>query len=171
MSDDERVGLYVSLKSLDRLTVLLEGKGIEIPPVFSGLLDQAWRWLAEGKKVTLKGVEKTMRSTVVDEQVARVDSILLNMYLYALSDLAQYFKEGEFESLECVEAAVIDFYDFYVAQMHLDNIGGAGAVVFSSAQETAVKEDPIFASELSMLSDDRAFAKNQVDWSGIESTR
>lgn len=171
MSDDERVGLYVVLKSLDRLTVLLEGKGIVIPTVFTGLLDQAWRWLAEGKKVTLKGVEKTMRSTVVDEQDAKTESILLNMYLYALSDLAQYFKEGEFESLECVEAAVIDFYDFYVAQMHLENIGGTGAVVFSAAQETAVKEDPIFAGELSMLSSDRAFAKKQVDWSGIESTR
>lgn len=171
MSDDERVGLYVVLKSLDRLTVLLEGKGIVIPTVFIGLLDQAWRWLAEGKKVTLKGVGKAMRSTVVDEQDAKAEGILLNMYLYALSDLAQYFKEGELESLECVEAAVIDFYDFYVAQMHLESIGGTGAVVFSAAQETAVKEDPIFAGELSMLSADRAFSKKQVGWSGIESTR
>lgn len=171
MSRDERVALYIVLKSLDRLATLLEGKGIVVSAVFTGLLDRAWKWLAEGKEVTLKGVEKTMRSTVVDEQDAKLESVLFNMYLYALSDLAQYFKEGEFESLECVEAAIIDFYDFYLAQMHLENIRGAGAVVFSAAQETAVKEDPIFAGELSMLSADREFAKKQVDWSGIESTR
>lgn len=171
MSNEERVGLYVVLKSFDRLAVLLESKGIVVSTVFTGLLDQAWRWLAGGKKVTLKGVEKIMRSTVVDEQGATTENILLNMYLYALSDLVEYFKEGDSESLGCVEEAIIDFYDFYVAQAHLARLGGTQAIVLDSAQENTLKQDPVFAGELSMLSADRAMVENQLDWSNIESKR
>lgn len=170
MNNGERVGLYVVLKSFDRLAVLLEGKGIVVPAVFTGLLDQAWRWLAEGEKVTLEGVEKAMRKTVVDEQGATTENILLNMYLYALSDLVEYFKEGDPASLGCVEEAIIDFYDFYVAHVNLASLGGQ-AIVLDSAQENTLRQDPVFAGELSMLSADRTKAENQLDWTRIESRR
>lgn len=170
MSSGERVALYVALKSLDRLTVFLEGKGIVVAAVFTAVLDQAWRWLAEGEKVTLEGVEKAIRKTVVDEQGATTENILLNMYLYALSDLIEYFKEVDSASLGCVEEAVIDFYDFYVAHVNLAGLGGQ-AIVLDSAQENTLKQDPVFAGELSMLSVDRTMAENQLDWTRIESRR
>lgn len=171
MDAQEHIDLYVVLRSLDRFVKLLAAEGVNVSPLFLSVLDQAWVRLGGGRKVNLKGFEKEMRGAVVDEQDATTEQIYYNMFLYSISDLAQYFKEGLPESLGCVESAILDFYDFFASQKYFLNNGIVDAVVLNADQEREIRNDSTYSAEMRMLAADRLSVAQRRDWSDIESDR
>lgn len=171
MDIQERIDFYVVLRSLDRMVKLLLSEGVSVSPLFLSILDQAWIRLGGGRKVNLKGFEKEVKRVVVDEQDAATEQIFYNMFIYAISDLSQYFKEGMPESLGCVESAVLDFYDFFAAQKYFSNRGVEQAIVLSVDQESDIRNDPLYLDEVRMLATDRLSATQRSDWYHVESDR
>lgn len=167
MQAQERIQLYVVLKSLDRLASLQLPQPLTVPGFCRDFLDQAWICLGGGSAPDCEGLEAELDAVVVDEQDASGAQVLGNLYLYAFSDLLLYFEEGQEASLECARASIIDLHDYLAAQAFLEQAGIDHGIALSPAQERQIAADPVYARERQLQESDRAHAGQYSDWAGV----
>ncbi|AZC24889.1 hypothetical protein [Pseudomonas sessilinigenes] len=167
----ERIELYVALKSLDRLAGLQGPRALAVPGFCRDFIDQAWTCLAGGPAPDCEGLEAAVDAVVVDEQDATSAQVISNLYLYAFSDLLLYFEQGEGQSLECVQASIIDLHDYLAAQAFLERAGISDGVVLSPSQEQQIAADPVYARERQLLETDRLHAQQLGNWQVVITMR
>ncbi|MCU7650494.1 hypothetical protein [Pseudomonas piscis] len=167
MQAQERIQLYVVLKSLDRLASLQLPQPLAVPGLCRDFLDQAWACLGGGPAPDCEGLEAELDAVVVDEQDASGAQVLGNLYLYAFSELLLYFEEGQEASLECARESIIDLHDYLAAQAFFEQAGIDHGIALSPAQERQIAADPVYARERQLQEFDQVHAGQYSDWADV----
>ncbi|NVD99621.1 hypothetical protein [Massilia sp. BJB1822] len=173
MTAQDRTLYFVLLRAFDRMSAALTRNNLSPPKQVPKFLDIAWKVLGEDPPSTVSTslMEEVFDAHIVDEQDAGSEEILLNMYLYALSDFCMYFESGESNSLEAAQSAILDFYDFLASQRYLADSKGGQAVVLTEADEAAIKNDPEFSAEIRSQEADWTEARSIGDWALVAQLR
>jgi TFIIF-interacting CTD phosphatase-like protein len=151
------------------MTVLLRGKSLNPPAQALDFLDESWQELGEAKtrRTSLKTMEKIFNKNIVDEQDASTDEIIMNMYLYALSDFCLYAETKDFNSLTACKGSIIDFYDYVSSQKYAREQKEGRSFVCSDTDEAAIRSSSEYLKEMKSLEADIAFAKINTNWSSV----
>ncbi|UMR32373.1 hypothetical protein MJ904_09485 [Massilia sp. MB5] len=173
MTEQDRTLYFVLLRAFDRMTAVLLRHKLAPPEPVPKFLDIAWKVLGDDppSKVSTSLMADVCDAHIVDEQDAGSEEILLNMYLYALSDFCMYFASGEASSLDAAQSSVLDFYDFIASQRYLADSKGGRAVAFTDADEEAIRKDPEFSGEIRSQEADWRAAQGIDAWGLIAQLR
>ncbi|MCP1107734.1 hypothetical protein M6G53_20395 [Serratia nevei] len=172
MMEKEKRECFLLVWAFDRMIVFLKKKGVAFPDQkkVEKFLDLAWEALRDDSvsKVSTRSMERLFDARIVDEQDAGYEEIVVNMFLYALSNFCMYFEEGSASSLGVARNSILDFYDYIASQRYILNKKGGRAVVLTDADEEAIKNDPDFLGETVFQEADGIFAEKVVDWRLVE---